>query len=75
MVPDVIALPVSGFPLTHVSDAAQSSDDVPSATAISKGLAAGHTAEKPGAYIHICGTGMLQWVVLFTPTSKLTFIF
>ncbi|KAK7713310.1 hypothetical protein SLS64_004560 [Diaporthe eres] len=40
---------------------AQSADDVPSARAIEKGIAAGHTAEKPGAYIHVCGTGMLTW--------------
>lgn len=35
---------------------------MPSAHAIAKGLAAGHTAEKPGYWLHICGTGMLQWV-------------
>ncbi|KAI1103610.1 NAD(P)-binding protein [Jackrogersella minutella] len=40
---------------------AESADDVPSATAIAKGLAAGHTAEKPGYWIHLCGTGILTW--------------
>lgn len=33
---------------------------MPSARAISKGLAAGHTPEKPGYWLHICGTGMLM---------------
>ncbi|KAK6820940.1 hypothetical protein PG987_015340, partial [Apiospora arundinis] len=28
--------------------------------AIGKGLAAGHSAEKPGYYIHLCGTGILM---------------
>ncbi|KAH8899201.1 NAD(P)-binding protein [Thozetella sp. PMI_491] len=40
---------------------ADSADDVPSATAIAKGVAAGHSAEKPGYWIHLCGTGILQW--------------
>ncbi|KAI1827908.1 nucleoside-diphosphate-sugar epimerase [Xylaria intraflava] len=40
---------------------ADSSDNVPSARAIAKGLAEGHTASKPGYWIHVCGTGMLQW--------------
>ncbi|KAJ0104180.1 hypothetical protein J7T55_000531 [Diaporthe amygdali] len=44
-----------------VVHAAQSADDVPSAKAIAKGLAAGHTTEKPGAWIHLCGTGLLTW--------------
>lgn len=44
------------------ADTADSADDVPSATAIAKGLAAGHTAEKPGYWLHICGTGLLLWV-------------
>lgn len=34
---------------------------MPSAKAIAKGLAAGHTAEKPGYWIHLCGTGILTW--------------
>lgn len=33
---------------------------MPSALAIGKGLAAGHSAEKPGYYIHLCGTGILM---------------
>ncbi|KAI2472616.1 NAD(P)-binding protein [Annulohypoxylon bovei var. microspora] len=44
--------------VVHTADSA---DNVPSATAITKGLAAGHTAEKPGYYIHLCGTGILTW--------------
>ncbi|KAI1378579.1 NAD(P)-binding protein [Hypoxylon crocopeplum] len=40
---------------------ANSADDVPSARAIAQGLAAGHTAEKPGYWIHLCGTGILTW--------------
>lgn len=54
-----------------LSDTAQSADDVPSAKAIAKGLAAGHTAEKPGSYIHISGTGLLTWVDLPTPSLNL----
>ncbi|KAJ9132973.1 Nucleoside-diphosphate-sugar epimerase [Pleurostoma richardsiae] len=44
--------------VVHTAD---SSDNVPAANAIAKGLAAGHTAEKPGHWVHICGTGILQW--------------
>lgn len=33
---------------------------MPSAQAIAKGLAAGHTASKPGYWLHICGTGLLM---------------
>ncbi|KAJ4394063.1 hypothetical protein N0V93_003280 [Gnomoniopsis smithogilvyi] len=39
---------------------ANSADDVPSAQAIAKGLAAGHTPSKPGFWLHICGTGILM---------------
>lgn len=49
---------------------------MPSAKAIANGLAAGHTADKPGYWLHICGTGMLQVVrthlsclPLFPPSS------
>ncbi|KAI1180799.1 nucleoside-diphosphate-sugar epimerase [Nemania sp. FL0916] len=44
--------------VVHTAD---SSDHVPSANAIAKGLSKGHTNEKPGYWIHLCGTGMLQW--------------
>lgn len=44
--------------VVHTAD---SSDNLPSAKAIAKGLAKGHTSEKPGYWIHVCGTGMLQW--------------
>ncbi|OHE93711.1 hypothetical protein CORC01_11028 [Colletotrichum orchidophilum] len=40
---------------------AGSADDEPSAKAIAKGLAEGHTPEKPGFWIHVSGTGILQW--------------
>ncbi|KAK4241546.1 hypothetical protein C8A03DRAFT_30270 [Achaetomium macrosporum] len=40
----------------------ESADDVPQATAILKGLqAAGRSAENPAYWIHISGTGILQW--------------
>ncbi|KAL2016361.1 hypothetical protein VTK56DRAFT_3819 [Thermocarpiscus australiensis] len=40
----------------------ESADDVPQATAILKGLrAAGRPAENPAYWIHISGTGILQW--------------
>ncbi|KAJ0287566.1 hypothetical protein Brms1b_002463 [Colletotrichum noveboracense] len=44
--------------VVHTADSA---DDVPSAQAIAKGLAEGHTAEKPGFWLHVSGTGILQW--------------
>lgn len=47
--------------LTHSTDTADSADNVPSATAIAKGLAAGHTAEKPAYWIHVSGTNILTW--------------
>ncbi|KAF7541983.1 hypothetical protein G7Z17_g11839 [Cylindrodendrum hubeiense] len=40
---------------------ANSADDDSSARAIAKGIAAGHTAEKPGYWIHLSGTGILTW--------------
>ncbi|KAI5467270.1 hypothetical protein BGZ63DRAFT_370761 [Mariannaea sp. PMI_226] len=40
---------------------ADSADDVPSAKAIAAGLAAGHTPENPGYWIHLSGTGVLTW--------------
>lgn len=42
-------------------DTADSSDDVASAEAIAKGLKEGHTAEKPGYWIHVSGTAILCW--------------
>jgi hypothetical protein len=42
-------------------DTADSSDHQGAATAIAKGLAAGHAKEKPGFWIHISGTGILTW--------------
>lgn len=42
-------------------DTADSSDHVGAAKAIAKGLAAGHTAEKPGFWLHTSGTGILTW--------------
>lgn len=43
------------------SDTADSSDNVSGATAIAKGLAAGHSAAKPGYWIHLSGTSILTW--------------
>ncbi|KAF4967796.1 hypothetical protein FZEAL_10488 [Fusarium zealandicum] len=40
---------------------AESADSVSAAEAIAKGLAAGHTAEKPGYWIHLSGSGILTW--------------
>jgi len=40
---------------------ADSSDHKGGAAAISKGLATGHTKEKPGFWIHTSGTGILTW--------------
>ncbi|KAK2627743.1 hypothetical protein QTJ16_002389 [Diplocarpon rosae] len=42
----------------HTADA---SDNIGAATAIAKGLAAGHTKEKPGFWLHTSGTGILTW--------------
>lgn len=44
--------------MIHTAD---SSDNLPAARAIAAGLAAGHTAENPGYWLHVCGTGILQW--------------
>ncbi|KAI0967521.1 nucleoside-diphosphate-sugar epimerase [Xylaria arbuscula] len=44
--------------VVHTAD---SSDNVPAAQAIAKGIAEGHSKENPGYWIHLCGTGMLQW--------------
>ncbi|KAF6844170.1 hypothetical protein CMUS01_01320 [Colletotrichum musicola] len=44
--------------VVHTADSA---DDEPSAKAIAKGLAEGHSPEKPGFWIHVSGTGILQW--------------
>ncbi|KAF9875825.1 hypothetical protein CkaCkLH20_06757 [Colletotrichum karsti] len=44
--------------VVHTADSA---DDVPSANAIAKGLAAGHSPEKPGFWLHVSGTGILTW--------------
>jgi hypothetical protein len=47
--------------LTTAPDTADSSDNLPAARAIAKGLSEGHTDEKPGYWIHVCGTSILQW--------------
>lgn len=46
---------------TTLLDTADSSDSSPAATAIAKGLAAGHSPEKPGYWIHTSGTSILTW--------------
>ncbi|KAH6609270.1 nadp-binding domain [Trichoderma cornu-damae] len=45
---------------------ADSSDHVGSALAIAKGLKEGHTAEKPGYWLHLSGTGILVWYDIAT---------
>ncbi|KAM3500110.1 hypothetical protein MY10362_006693 [Beauveria mimosiformis] len=40
---------------------ADSSDNVPGATAIAMGLERGHTPEMPGYWIHLCGTSILTY--------------
>ncbi|XWW99701.1 hypothetical protein V2A60_007713 [Cordyceps javanica] len=40
---------------------ADSSDNVPGATAIAMGLEEGHTPENPGYWIHLGGTSILTW--------------
>lgn len=42
-------------------DTADSSDNIPAAKAIAKGLEDGHTASNPGYWIHLSGTGILTW--------------
>ncbi|KAG9256055.1 nucleoside-diphosphate-sugar epimerase [Emericellopsis atlantica] len=44
--------------VVHTAD---SSDNVNAAHAIAKGLAAGHSAEKPGFWLHTSGTNILTW--------------
>ncbi|KAK7223783.1 hypothetical protein V2G26_011786 [Clonostachys chloroleuca] len=44
--------------VVHTAD---SSDNVPGAQSIAKGLARGHSAEKPGYWIHVSGTSILTW--------------
>jgi hypothetical protein len=43
------------------ADTADASDHVPAATAIAKGIAKGHSKEKPGFWLHTSGTGILCW--------------
>lgn len=43
------------------TDTADASDHAGAAKAISKGLAAGHSKEEPGFYLHVSGTGILTW--------------
>ncbi|KAF5662292.1 nucleoside diphosphate sugar epimerase [Fusarium heterosporum] len=40
---------------------AESADTVSEAEAIAKGLTAGHSAENPGYYLHLSGSGVLTW--------------
>lgn len=42
-------------------DTADSSDNVPGASAISKGIKEGHSPENPGYWIHVSGTSILMW--------------
>lgn len=47
--------------IQDIADTADSADHVGSATAIAKGLAVGHTKDKPAHWIHLSGTGILTW--------------
>ena len=47
--------------LLTLVDTADSSDHYAGAIAIAKGLKNGHTAEKPGYWIHTSGTSILTW--------------
>ncbi|CAG8970805.1 hypothetical protein HYALB_00001592 [Hymenoscyphus albidus] len=49
----------------HTADA---SDHAGAARAIAKGIAAGHTKEKPGFWLHTSGTGILVWKDMETNT-------
>jgi len=52
----------STFPvLTSVPDTADASDHEGAAKAIAKGLAAGHSKENPGYWLHTGGAGILCW--------------
>jgi hypothetical protein len=42
-------------------DTADASDNEPAAKSIAKGLASGHTKEKPGFWLHTGGAGILCW--------------
>lgn len=46
---------------TPTTDTADASDHVVSAKAIAAGLAEGHTASKPGYWLHTGGTGILTF--------------
>ncbi|KAF2786838.1 hypothetical protein K505DRAFT_330075, partial [Melanomma pulvis-pyrius CBS 109.77] len=47
--------------LTFVPDTADASDHEAAAQAIAAGLASGHTAQRPGFWLHTGGTGILCW--------------
>jgi hypothetical protein len=54
--------------ICYNKDTADSSDHAGAAQAIAKGLASGHTKEKPGYWIHVSGTGILCWKDMQTHT-------
>lgn len=47
--------------LTPRLDTADAADHAGAATAIAKGIAAGHSADRPGYWIHVSGTAILMW--------------
>ncbi|KAH7355009.1 hypothetical protein BKA65DRAFT_452177 [Rhexocercosporidium sp. MPI-PUGE-AT-0058] len=51
--------------IIHTAD---SSDHAGAAKAIAKGIAAGHSKEKPGFWLHLSGTGILCWKDMETET-------
>lgn len=54
--------------LIYFTDTADSADHAGSATAIAKGLASGHTKDKPAHWLHLSGTGILMWKDIETKT-------
>lgn len=46
---------------SQTKDTADSSDNIPGAKAIARGLTIGHTPEKPGYWIHLSGSSILTW--------------
>lgn len=51
-----------------MKDTADASDNAGAAKAIAKGIADGHSKEKPGFWIHTSGTGILCWKDMETKT-------
>jgi hypothetical protein len=65
------SFPRKRVPITNGAntDTADASDHAGAAKAIAKGIASGHTKEKPGFWLHTSGTGILTWHDTKTRTS------